>query len=65
MTVAPSKQVLLQLVDVRGRLIDQKKYKYRVSNFSEKIFFEKASAGLYFLKVTNGNKQAIRKLILK
>ena len=65
MIVATSKQVLLQLVDVTGRLIDEKKYNPRVSNFSEKIFFEKASAGLYFLKVTNGNKQVVRKLIIK
>ena len=58
-------KVSVQLFDVRGRLIDEKKYYNTLSNFSERIFFEKASKGLYLLKITNGNKQATRKLIIK
>ncbi|MFK8060578.1 MAG: reprolysin-like metallopeptidase [Polaribacter sp.] len=54
----------LQLFDVRGRLIDEKKYLNTKTNFSEKIFFEKASAGLYLLRVINGGKQTTRKLIV-
>jgi len=57
--------LLLQLFDLRGRLIDEKKYHSTISNFTERIFFEKTSAGLYFLKVINGDKQTTRKLIIK
>ena len=57
-------KVTVQLFDLRGRLIDEKKYYNTIANFSERIFFENASAGLFFLKVTNGDKQVIRKLII-
>jgi hypothetical protein len=58
-------KVSVQLYDVRGRLIDQKEYYNTNTNFSERILFEKASAGLYLLKVTNGNKQTTRKLMIQ
>ena len=58
-------KVSAQLYDVRGRLIDEKEYFNTNTNFSERILFEKASAGLYLLKVTNGNKQTTRKLMIR
>jgi hypothetical protein len=58
-------KVSVQLYDVRGKLIDERKYYNTAVNFSERIFFKKASAGLYLLKVNNGNKQTTRKLIIK
>jgi hypothetical protein len=58
-------KVSVQLYDVRGRLIDQKEYYNTITNFSKKILFEKAPAGLYLLKVTNDHKQTTRKLIIK
>jgi hypothetical protein len=58
-------KVSVQLYDVRGRLIDEKEYYNTNTNFSERILFEKASAGLYLLKVTNGNKQTTRKLMIR
>lgn len=63
--VVNSDKVTIQLFDVRGRLIGERKYLNTISNFSEKIFFDKASTGLYLLKVTNGGKQVTRKLIVK
>ncbi|WP_254712470.1 reprolysin-like metallopeptidase [Polaribacter pectinis] len=57
-------KVSVQLFDVRGRLIGEKEYANTKTNFSESIFFEKASSGLYLLKVTNGKKQTTRKLII-
>jgi hypothetical protein len=63
--VVNTDKVSIQLFDIRGRLIDEKKYNNTTTNFSERIFFEKASTGLYFLKVSNGNKQTTRKLIIK
>jgi hypothetical protein len=58
-------EVSVQLFDIRGRLIDEKKYYNTITNFSKKMFFDKASSGLYLLRVTNGNKQTTRKLIIK
>ncbi|UAM98351.1 T9SS type A sorting domain-containing protein [Polaribacter litorisediminis] len=63
--VVDTDKVSVQLYDVRGRLIDEKKYYNTFVNFSENIFFEKASKGLYLLKVTNGTKQTTRKLMIK
>ena len=60
-----SDKILVQLFDLRGRLLDEKKYIPRSSNFSEKIYFEEASAGLYFLKVISGDTQVMRKLMIK
>ena len=36
----------------------------KVPNYEERIFFKNASAGLYLLKVANGNRQAVKKLII-
>ncbi|ARV15322.1 reprolysin-like metallopeptidase [Polaribacter sp. SA4-12] len=58
-------EVSVQLFDIRGRLIDEKKYYNTITNFSKRMSFEKASAGLYLLRVINGNKQTTRKLIIK
>ena len=58
-------KVSVQLYDVRGRLITEKNYYNSATDFSETIFFEAASSGLYLLKVTNGNKQTTRKLIIQ
>ena len=57
-------KVSIQLFDVRGRLIQEKIYRNVKADFSENIFFEKASKGLYLLKVHNGNKQTTRKLLI-
>ena len=57
-------KVTVQLFDVRGRLIHEKKFYNTITNFSERIFFENASTGLYLLKVANGNRQVVKKLII-
>ena len=58
-------EVSVKLFDIRGRLIDEKKYYNTMTDFSKKMIFDKASAGLYLLKVSNGNKQTTRKLMIK
>ena len=55
----------LQLFDVRGKLIETKFFSNLGNNFSEKIFFNKASAGLYLLKIMNGDDHTTRKLIIE
>ncbi len=63
--VVNTDKVSVQLYDVRGRLIDQKTYYNTVTNFSERVLFEKAKSGLYLLRVINGDKQTTRKLLIK
>ncbi|MDP5106979.1 MAG: M12 family metallo-peptidase [Polaribacter sp.] len=63
--VVETDKVSVQLFDIRGRLVGEKKYYNTVTDFSERISFDKASSGLYLLKVTNGNKQTTRKLIIE
>ncbi|WP_237588619.1 reprolysin-like metallopeptidase [Polaribacter sargassicola] len=58
-------EVSVQLFDVNGRLIDEKNYYNTLTDFSERISFNKASAGLYMLKVINGEKQVVKKLIIR
>jgi hypothetical protein len=58
-------EVSVELFDIRGRMIDEKKYYNLMTDFSKKMIFTKASAGLYLLKVSNGNKQTTRKLMIK
>jgi len=63
--VFSTEKVSVQLFDVRGRLIHQKNFFDTGAVFSEQINFDKASAGLYLVKITNGNKQTTRKLIIE
>ena len=60
-----SNKVSIQLLDLSGRLIDKKVFTIVGGYFSEKLFFDKASSGIYLLKISNGYKQTTRKLILK
>jgi hypothetical protein len=63
--VVETDKVSVQLFDVRGRLVGEKKYYNTVTDFTERISFDKASSGLYLLKVTTGKKQTTRKLIIE
>jgi hypothetical protein len=63
--VVNTAKVSVQLYDVRGRLIGEKNYFNTNINFSESVFFEKAGTGLYLVKITNGNKQTTRKILIK
>ncbi len=63
--VVNTDKVTVQLFDITGRLIGEKNYLNTKSNFSENIFFDKTSPGLYLVRITNGVKQTTRKLIFK
>lgn len=56
--------VILELYDIKGRLIEKKRYKNSFSLFSQKIFYEDVNSGLYMLKIKNGKKQTTRKIII-
>lgn len=58
-------QVVLQLYDLSGRLIEEKEYANVGNYFSKQVFFNRPSAGLYLLKITNGEEVTTRKLIMQ
>ncbi|MFY9241952.1 MAG: reprolysin-like metallopeptidase [Polaribacter sp.] len=60
-----AENVKLQLFDVRGRLVEEKNYENTSSYFTRKVIFDRASAGLYLLRISNGAKQTTRKLVIK
>ena len=55
----------LQLYDVRGRQVAEKLFRDTKALFREEIQFNNLAKGLYLLKITNGNKQSARKLIIE
>ncbi len=57
--------VSIQLYDIRGRKVGEKIFKNVPSQFSEKLVFDKASAGIYLLIISNGGKQSTRKIIIE
>ena len=63
--VVNTDKVSVQLFDLRGRLINQKNFFNTQTNFSEEINFNKAVSGLYLVKITNGDKQTTRKLVIE
>jgi hypothetical protein len=63
--VVNTDKVSVQLFDIRGRLIGEKNFLDTKTKFSERISFNKAAAGLYLVKITNGNKQTTRKLVIE
>ncbi|MFL0077850.1 zinc-dependent metalloprotease [Tenacibaculum maritimum] len=63
--VINTKKVSLKLFDLRGRLVAKKQYKNTATYFSKQLTFEKVNAGLYMLQISNGNKKAIRKILIK
>ena len=63
--VVNTEKVVVQLFDIRGRLIGEKNFIDTNTRFSESISFQRAAAGLYLVKITNGNKQTTRKLVIQ
>tara|TARA_B110000091_G_scaffold144483_1_gene154251 strand:- start:1422 stop:3596 length:2175 start_codon:yes stop_codon:yes gene_type:complete len=63
--VVNTEKVVVQLFDIRGRLIGEKNFLDTNTKFSENISFQRAAAGLYLVKITNGNKQTTRKLVIE
>ncbi len=55
----------LELFDVRGRLVQYRTFTNTNQYFKENIQFQDLSKGLYLLKITNGNRQTTRKLMIE
>ena len=63
--VINTESVNIRLFDIRGRLVENRKFENTSSTFSEDLSFQSLNAGLYLLEVTNGNKKTVKKLVIK
>ncbi|WP_296634247.1 reprolysin-like metallopeptidase [Polaribacter sp.] len=55
----------IELFDISGRSVAEKVFRDTSILFKEDISFNNLSKGLYLLKINNGNKQTIRKLVIE
>jgi len=53
------------LFDIRGRSVGEKIFRDTNTLFNEEISFNNLSKGMYVLKIQNGNKQTIKKLVIE
>ena len=58
-------EVVLQLFDLRGRLISEKKCEVVGETFKEQLSFPEIAAGLYHLKVQNGSGSISKKILIE
>ncbi|MFL0086197.1 exo-alpha-sialidase [Tenacibaculum maritimum] len=54
--------VSVKLLDMNGRLIEEKLYKNTSSYFSETLSFKGVDSGVYILHITNNNKQSVSRI---
>lgn len=62
--VVSTEKVTVQLVDLLGRLVDERVYTHTATNFSEEINYGKLTSGLYLLHIKNGAKKSTKKLLI-
>lgn len=60
-----SNDVQLDLIDIRGRRIQSKVYKAESSLFNQQVSFEKASKGMYLLRIKNGSYITTKKIVIQ
>lgn len=57
-------QIYLNLYDLRGRLIDKSSFNEKSKQFSEYIYFNSVSKGIYLLEIQNGKYRTMQKLMI-
>ncbi len=57
--------VVVQLFDMRGRLIDENRYEVVGETFKEQLRFPDIAVGLYHLKVKNGSRRISKKILIE
>jgi hypothetical protein len=62
--VVSTDKVTVQLVDLLGRLVDERVYVNTATTFSEEINYDNVTSGLYLLHIKNGVKKSTKKLII-
>ena len=63
--VVNTDKVFVKLLDLRGRIVGERRFSNVSSVFTERIKFDNVKTGLYLLQVSNGNKQTTKKVMIK
>jgi hypothetical protein len=63
--VISSEDVHIQLFDIRGRLIDAKRFSVSSNTFQQELNYTSVSKGIYILKVNNGNYNTSKKIVIE
>lgn len=63
--VLEAKEVIVKLIDIRGRLVKNFRFTNVPRRFSKELEFPSISKGLYLLQIQNGGKQTTKRIILK
>lgn len=64
-TFSKSNTTIIQLIDIRGKIIHKKEYNITSTLSSQQLDYSDLNTGLYLLQITNGSKQTIKKIILE
>jgi hypothetical protein len=57
--------VVLQLFDIRGRKVAEKRYEVTSTKFTEKVNYQSIAKGLYVLKVKSGVNRISKKILIE
>ena len=63
--VISSEDIHIQLFDIRGRMINAKKYTVTSNKFKKDLNYDSVSNGIYILKVSNGDHKISKKIIIE
>ncbi len=63
-TIASNK-VTINVFDIRGRSIFEKKYNSTTTNFNQELNMSSASAGMYMVRVNDGERVSVKKIIIQ
>ena len=58
-------KVVLQLFDIRGRMISESKYTSNATTFEKELNYRNVAKGLYVLKVENGVHRISKKILIE
>ena len=54
----------VQIVDLRGRIVEEQSYDNLSSIFSREIQFDKKTPGMYFVRLINGDNVLVKRLVI-
>lgn len=63
--VITSEDILIQLFDIRGRMIDAKRFSASSNTFQQELNYSSVTKGIYLLKVNNGNYSTSKKIVIE
>ena len=63
--VENSQKLQVQIIDLRGRIVEQQEFQNLGNVFFNTIKFDKKTPGMYFVRLINGNNVLIKRLVIR